>query len=211
MRLAAFVRSTLAVTLLGAALAVVTGCSSSAAKIFINENPAADIGAYKTYNFQSRLGTDEREGYRSILSNYLIAATDKELQTRGYQRSDSPDMIVNFYVNTEEKIRTTSTPTAGAPMGMGYYGYRGGYYGAYGGYNAYETRVTQYTEGTLNIDFVDSSRNELAWEGVVVGKITDDVRENLELAVNNAVAGALAKFKYTAAGFVPQTAGDSDG
>jgi len=207
MHIATLVRSTLALVA-AAALAVMAGCTSPA-KIFINENPAADIASYKTYNYQSRLGTDERDGYRSILSNYLIAATDKALQTRGYARSDDPDMIVNFFVATEEKVRTTSTPSA--PMPMGYYGYRGGYYGAYGGYNTYETRVTQYTEGTLNIDLVDADKKELAWEGVTVGKITDEVRENLELVVNTAVADVLAKFNYTAPGFVPSTAGENDG
>ncbi|MEE4184776.1 MAG: DUF4136 domain-containing protein [Gammaproteobacteria bacterium] len=208
MHIATPIRSTLARAAAAAALALLVGCSSPA-KIFINENPGANIAAYKTYNYQSQLGTDEREGYRSILSNYLIAATDKALQARGYTRAADPDMIVNFYVNTEEKIRTTSTPSA--PMPMGYYGYRGGYYGAYGGYNTYETRVTQYTEGTLNIDLVDADKKELAWEGVTVGRITDEVRENLELAVNTAVADILAKFNYTAPGYVPLTAGGNDG
>ena len=206
MQLAKAVRFATTATPLLVVLVALAGCSSSA-KVFVNENPAADIASYITYNYQSALGTDQRDGYRSILSNLLIDATDRELQARGYQRADNPDMIINFYVNTEEKVRTTSTPTA--PMPMGYYGYRGGYYGAYGGYNAYETRVTQYTEGTLNIDLVDSAKKELAWEGVTVGRITDEVRENLKTAVDNAVADVLGRFDYTAPGFVPPpSAGD---
>jgi hypothetical protein len=196
--------------LLGAALLavfVLTGCASSP-KVFINENPGTDLSAYKTYNYQGTLGTDERKGYRSILSNYFIEAMDRELLARGYIKSASPDMIVNFYVHTEEKIKTTTSPNS-SMMGMGgYYGYRGGYYGGYNGYAGSETRVTQYTEGTVNIDLVDKAAGELAWEGILVGRITDEVRENLKLAVSNAVTEVISEFGYTAPGFVPMQAAE---
>ncbi len=176
-----------------AALAL-AGCSSGP-KVFTNVNPAADFGSYTTYNYESTLGTDERKGYRSILSNYLIAAADREMSARGYKQSSNPDLVINFYVATKEKIRTTSTPTTG-----GYYGYRAPYYGVYGGY---ETQTTQYTEGTLHVDIVDSDTEELVWEGIAVGRVTDKVRNNLEAAVNNAVAEVFERFAYTAPGFVP--------
>jgi len=66
----------------------------------------------------------------------------------------------------------------------GYYGYRGSYYGAWGGY---ETRIDQYTEGTLNIDVVDARLQKLVWEGSIVGKITEEVRKNLEAVIDEAV------------------------
>jgi len=178
------------------AATILAACSSSP-KIFVNQDPNADFSKYKTYNYEPVLGTDERKGYRSILSNYMVAAVDREMQGRGYTLSDNPDLLVNFYIHTEEKIRTTQSPSMG-----GYYGYRGGYYGAYGGY---DTTVTQYTEGTLNIDLVDSATATLVWEGVTVGKITDKVRENLEAAVNAAVPEIMAQYTQYAAGFVPPT------
>jgi hypothetical protein len=190
------IRSALAT--LGLALLVIA-CASGP-KVFTNVNPAASFGNYRTYSYAETLGTDERKGYRSILSNYLIDATDRELQSRGYRKVANGDLVVNFYVHTKEKIRTTSSPTMG-----GYYGYRAPYYGAYGGY---ETQTTQYTEGTLNIDLADTATDELAWEGVAVGRVTDDVRNNLEVAVNNAVAEIFTRFSYTAPGFVPVASSD---
>jgi hypothetical protein len=178
-----------------AAILLLAACASSP-KIFVNQDPSADFSKYKTYNYEPVLGTDERKGYRSILSNYMVSAMDREMQGRGYTLSDNPDLLLNFYIHTEEKIRTTQSPS----MGGGYYGYRGGYYGAYGGY---DTTVTQYTEGTLNIDLVDSATATLVWEGVTVGKITDKVRENLEGAVNAAVPEIMAQYAQYAAGFVP--------
>ena len=176
---------------------LLTGCSSGP-KIFVNENPAASFDQYATYNYEPQLGTDERAGYRSILSNYFISAIDREMQSRGYKRSDNPDLRINVYVHTKEKIRTTSTPTAG-----GYYGYRGYRYGMYGGY---ETTTTQYTEGTVNIDLVDNRSNELAWEGAAVGRINDSVRENLEASVNGVVVEVFTRYNYIASGFVPPVA-----
>ncbi len=180
--------------LAGIALLALAACSSGP-KVFTNENPAADFGSYKTYNYESMLGTDDRKGYRSILSNYLIAATDREMQARGYTKSGSPDLRINFYVATKEIIRTTSSPSMG-----GYYGYRAPYYGAYGGY---ETQTTQYTEGTLNVDLVDNSKGELAWEGVAIGRVSDKVKNDLQGAASNAIAEVFGRFPHTAPGFVP--------
>jgi hypothetical protein len=107
---------------------------------------------------------------------------------------------VNFYVHTQEKIKTTQTPTTTA-----YYGYRGGRYGTWGGYGgvAYETRVTQYTEGTLNVDLVDNARDQLVWEAAMVGRVSDDTRENLETKVNEAIAELFLKYPYRAGSAVP--------
>lgn len=166
------------------------GCASGP-KIFTNQDPSADFAGYRTYGFPPVLGTDEA-GYSSILSQLLKTAASRELETRGYTQSDQPDLLVNFQVRTKEKIQASSTPAAG-----GYYGYRRGYYGVWGGYPM-ETNVTQYTEGTLNIDLVDAKRNQLAWEGVAVGRIREETRRNLEPAVNEAVAKIFAEYPHRA-------------
>ena len=133
--------------LLIAATAAFLGACSSGPKIFINEDPAGNFSSYKTYNYEEILSTDDRPGYRSILSQFLINATDREMAARGYTKSDDPDLTINFNLATQEKIRATSSPRAG-----GYYGYRG--YGAYGGY---DTTVTQYTECTFTVDLIDDT------------------------------------------------------
>jgi len=180
--------------LVGCAL-LVAGCSSGP-KIYTNQDPTVDFGKYRTFGFQAQLGTDGDQ-YASLASQYLKAATVREMEARGYKESANPDMIVNFSVNTEEKIRTTQTPTAG-----GYYGYRG--YGAWGGYGGTETRVTQYTEGTVNLDLVDARKSQLIWEGVIVGKVTDEVRENLAEVCDAVVTEILASYPYVAGNSTPQ-------
>lgn len=168
----------------------VAGCSSTPT-VLVNADPTVDFFQYKTYNFLPELSTD-KANYESMESNFLKVAVAQELDRRGLVYSESPDLFVNFYIHTKEKIRSRSTPSTGA-----YYGYRAGYYDpwrGYGGYAGYETRVEQYTEGTLNIDFVDAAQKKLVWEGAVAGRVTEKKIQNLEDTIDRAVAAILSGF-----------------
>jgi len=170
---------------------LVTGCASSP-NTFSNADPSTDFSQYKTYGFFSTLSTDNAQ-YESLVSNFLKVAVAQEFDKRGLTHDDeSPQLRVNFYINTQEKIRTRSVPTAG-----GYHDYRDPFYDSWGGYGggvAYETRVDQYTEGTLNIDVVDVESNKLAWEGSIAGRLTDKDVRNLEQTVDEAVTAVMYNF-----------------
>jgi hypothetical protein len=191
----------LAIAVLGTLL--LSACASGP-DIFVSLDPNADFSDYKTYNFASRFGTDDRDGYRSLFSQYLINAAEREMNARGYMKSDNPDLLINFGMQTKEKIRTTSSPTTGVG---GYYGYRG--YGYYGGY---ETTVTQYTEGTFNMDIVGAkgSEKQLLWECVLVGRITNKFREDMEGSVDEGMVEIFSNYPHYAAGFVPPTSSEEE-
>jgi hypothetical protein len=177
-----------------AAAAVVLASCASGPKLFVNEDPGADFGRYRTFTFADPLGTDSPQ-YSSMLSTFLRDATRRELEARGYRYTDGDaDLLVNFYVKTKEKVTSTSVPT-GPAYGAGYYGYRGMNYGVWTGY---ETQVSQYTEGTLNVDLVDTRLKRLVWEGVAVGRVRDDIRENLKPAVDGVVALVFEKYPHRA-------------
>jgi hypothetical protein len=185
--------TTLRLWLATVAAVVLAGCASGP-KLFVNEDPGAEFGSYRTFSFSTPLGTDSPQ-YSSMLSTFLKDATRRELESRGYRYVDSdPDLLVNFYVKTKEKVTSTSVPT-GPAYGAGYYGYRGMNYGVWSGY---ETQVSQYTEGTLNIDLVDTRLKRLVWEGVAVGRVRDDIRENLKPAVDGVVTQIFAKYPHRA-------------
>jgi hypothetical protein len=171
-------------------LLLISSCATSP-RIYSNEDPAAAFSSYSTYAFQAKLGTDRPE-YTSLLSQYLKTTVQREMNARGYKEvKENPDILVNFFVQTEEKIRSTSTPSYG-----GYYGYRP--YGTWGGYAGYETRITQYTEGTLTVDLIDASRDQLVWEGTLIDRIRGDEAENLRPRVEEAVVNVFTKFPHTA-------------
>ena len=173
---------------------ILSACASSP-KVFVNQDPNADFTKYKTYNFMTQLGTDDRQGMHSILSQYLINATTHELEARGYVKSNNPDLAVDFELFTQEKVRSTSSPSMG-----GAYGRRG--YGAYGGY---DTTVTQYTEGTLSILLIDmtTDKKQLVWEIAAQGRITDSLRKDLEARITSGVTDLFTRYPYYASGFVP--------
>jgi len=176
------------------------GCASD--PIRSDYDPTADFSQYKTYNFFADAGP-EQTNYQSFFSQYMVAAISREMDSRGYMKSNDPDLLVNFNAMLQEKTKVTTTPSAGYGAG-GYYGYRGGFYDPWGGYGYGEqTHVSQYTEGTFNIDLVDAREKKLVWEAVGTGKISQKLLDELEERVNAGVPKFFAKYPFTAGSGVP--------
>ena len=172
---------------------------ASTPNTFSNADPSVDFSQFNSFGYFSTLSTDNAQ-YQSLVSNFLKVAVAQELVVRGLVHDEeNPDLRVNFYINTKDKIKTRSVPTAG-----GYYDYRDPFYDPWGGYGGmganYQTRVDQYTEGTLNIDVVDSKTNKLVWEGSVVGRLTEKDVRNMEQTVDEAVADVMVNFPILVGG-----------
>ena len=178
-----------------------SGCASD--NIRSDYDPGADFSQYNTYNFFADAGPEDTN-YQSFFSQYMMAAISREMEMRGYAKSNDPDLLVNFNAMLREKTDVRTTP---APMyGAGYYGYRGGFYDPWGGYGyASETHVSQYTEGTFNIDLVDARAKKLVWEAVGTGRVSQKDLEELEERVNAGVPKFFAKYPFTAGSGVPIT------
>ena len=163
-----------------AATMLLLACASTP-NVFTQADPTTDFAAYKTYGFYDNPATNDAQ-YESLVTNFLKVAVAQQLDARGLNYDpEDPDLVVNFFLNTKEKVTSRSVPTM-----SGYYGYRDPFYDPWPGY-AYETRIDQYTEGTLNIDLADVKRQKLVWEGAIVGRITDDFVRNLEAGLDEAV------------------------
>jgi Domain of unknown function (DUF4136) len=181
---------------------VATGCASTP-DLRSDYDRSADFADYQTYNFYPNAGPNGSE-YKNLFTQYVEAAIDREMQSRGYTKSDDPDLYINFNAILQEKTKVTTTPAPMTGYGVGYYGYRGGFYDPWYGYGyAQETNVSQYTEGTFNIDIVDAEKKRLVWECVGVGRVTDKIRENLEATVNAAVPKYFANYPFRAGSGTP--------
>lgn len=176
-----------------------SGCASD--PIRSDYDPEADFSQYNTYNFFADAGP-ESTNYQSFFSQYMVTAITREMESRGYTKSEDPDLLVNFNAILQEKTQVRQTP---APSyGGGYYGYRGGFYDPWGGYgHGTETHVSQYTEGTFNIDLVDAKQKKLVWEAIGTGKISQKILEELEERVYAGVPKFFAKYPFTAGSGVP--------
>lgn len=157
--------------------------------IHSNYNQAVDFNQYKTFGFFEPLDTDTR--YESLVSQYLKQATITEMTQRGFVLSKTtPDLLINFHSQTENKQNIHQIPTSGysAP----YYEYQGRLY--YDTWVSYRTFIDDYQEGTLNIDIVDNQLKKMVWQGVAVGRITEDQLKNLQTTLQQTVSQMFTQF-----------------
>lgn len=171
------------------ALAALVGCSSP--HVVANVRPGADLTAYRTYGFLDELGTDGGD-YRSLTSQILSHAAARELRARGYESSEAPDLLVNFYVRTAQRVRSD-------PVQSSFFFYRRGSawpYRAWRGHG-YESQVRAFSEGALHIDVIDRALREVVWEAIVVQQLTADELNDPSAWAQDAVALAFARFPGT--------------
>jgi hypothetical protein len=171
-------------TVLAAALlGLLAACASTGPGVSSIADPEADIGALTTFGFVHPLGTDRPGSVRMPLTNMLASAVISELEARGLRQADEPDVLVNFFVNTEQRLDVLEVPTASS-----FFGYRRGLYRTWSGY---ERRVHDYARGTLAIDLVDPARKLLIWEGVAQERLGAGGLEISQAQVNAAVGEVL--------------------
>ena len=164
---------------------IITGCSTL--KVFTNLADGADMSTYKSFNFTPADKTEVASTYFSeINQNRVKEAIAKELATMGYTIAEKPDLMISIFLKVQDKQEImTSYPYAG----------RGDFIGIYGGYRYEPNAITavSYTEGTLIIDLVDTSKNQLVWQGVAVDTISRN-NKNAEQKINDAIEKVFLKF-----------------
>lgn len=170
------------IALFGALLALsVAACSS--VRYNNDFDPAINFSQIKTYAWLQVEGQAEaNRGVDEFTERRIISAVDNELAAKGFQKATSgqPDILVNFYVTTENKMNVDTYYT-----GWGYYGWYGGT----------QTTVRQWTEGTLIIDFIDTKEKDLAWRGWAQGELQRNLSpEERTRRINSVVAGILKQY-----------------
>lgn len=184
------IRSFLTITL---ALSLVACASKPQTRSMVD--PGADLTAFKTFNFVQYDQSPDKP-YETLELTYLRNATQRQMEMRGFTLSDNPDLVVNFSLDSKEKVRTRSVPTTG--YGIGYDPFYDVYYDDW--YTTHQTRVDQYTEGHLDIDLIDAAQRKLVWQGSTQGRITQKDLENAQATLEQAVADIFTEFPVTAQG-----------
>ena len=179
------------------ALALLAGCASGP-DIRSDYDRSVDFGQYRTYGFFEPLGI-EGPNYSTIFGSIFREAISREMEARGYQRADNPDLLINVSARLEDKTKVT---TYNDPYPVGYYGYRRGYYDPWYGYGFNtQTHVSQYTQGTVNIDMVDADEKRMVWEGVAVGRVKENrTNEEMRQVIDKGVADMFTGYPFRAGG-----------
>jgi hypothetical protein len=149
---------------------VLAGCAASGPTIMVNTAPGTELSGFKTFNFLQPLGTDRDNGARTPMSSMLADAMTRELTTRGLTLSDSPDLMVDFFVTTEDRmdVRTTRNSSMHSMHSV-----HRSHWGrsSFSTWPTYQTTVRQYTQGTLLVDLIDPAANALVAEGAAQNRI----------------------------------------
>lgn len=148
----------------GALALVLAGCAASGPAISSNTAPGVKFKNFETYNFIQPLGTDRRDA-RTPMSSMLMNSMMREMSGQGLRRSDeSPDLLIDFIVTTEERLDVRQTPTTNTM-------HRSHWNRSFSTWPTYSTTVRQYTQGTLIVDLIDTANNMVVAEATAEGRI----------------------------------------
>ena len=173
--------------ILASTLVLLLAACASGPTIVSNTNPGTDLSAFTTYNFLQPLGTDRAGGARTPLSSRLVSSMNRELISRGLSLSDTPELLVDFIVQTEDRIDVRSTPTHTV--------HRSHWNRGFSTWPTYSTTVRQYTEGSLIIDLIDPATNTLVAEGGAQSRInnTDFTQQQIDEIVGKVMTSLLPR------------------
>ena len=167
---------------------ILAGCASGP-RVITNSAPDFDLSRYSTFSFLNPLSTDNGN-VRSLISTELADAARPELEAAGLRYVETGgDLLVNFAVITRETLQTR--PSSNMSMA-----HRRGRYGTWGGYSMSMStqEIVQRTEGTIAVDIIDASRQQLVWEGTASGNVTSSVQQNRAAAIDRPLREVLAQF-----------------
>jgi len=108
-----------------------------------------------------------------IVEEKVMVAINNQMQNLGYTiDKDNPDLLVRAHVMLDKDIETYADPVY-STYDYFYPGFTVGYPSPYyyAGYDAipevvgYDVDTVPYTEGTMVVDIINASTNEIVWRG----------------------------------------------
>ncbi len=153
-------------------LTLLIACTSNP-RIQSDFDENVDFSQYKTFNFASPTEFVDPDFHELLLLTFS-AAVEQQMLSRGYVKSDNPDVLFNVSVDVEDKSQapsqTTGCPSYSikkSPVAIVNSHYING-----------KGRGTfcRYTEGPIKIDLVDLNLNRTIWDGVSFVRIDERER-----------------------------------
>ncbi len=111
-----------------------------------------NFSVYKTYDFYPNINS----GLSNLDNMRIIKATDSIMQSQGFEKSSSPQILINFFA---KEFVSQSNTTIGFGMGGGG---NNGSVGVSGGVPVGGDIINQ----KLTFDFIDEKEDKLVWQAV---------------------------------------------
>ena len=185
------IRHARAATVLLGGLAVATCSGVTYSRDF---DPTANFSDYRSYAWAERTptGDDDPRVYNDIVKSRVQLAVDQALAAKGYQKvTGNPTFYVAWHGAIEGQMSTTTIND--------HYGYGWGWYGPGMGVSSSRTYVNEWDEGTLLVDIIDATSNELVWRGSAQAEVNRSSRgrDEDQGRLNEIVAKILEQFPPT--------------
>ena len=167
-------------------LFLVSSCAS--VRVSSDYDKEVDFNQYKTFAFYKK-GIDKVD-ISDLDKRRILRAVEADLLAKGFTKSENPDLLVNIFTKSREKINVYNNNY------MGWYPWYYGGFGPYGfGMGAFNNNVSRSTEGTLFIDLIDANKKELAWQGMGTGALASsrDISKK-EARIKEFVTEIMAKY-----------------
>ncbi|NHF61423.1 DUF4136 domain-containing protein [Flavobacteriaceae bacterium TP-CH-4] len=157
-------------------LAFLSSCTS--VRVLTDYDREADFNEYKTYAF-SKTGIDKAQ-ISDLDKKRILRAIEDEMATRGFTKSDNPDMLVSIFTKEREQVDVYNNNFGWGWGGWGGWGWGWGAGWGWGpgwgwgwGPGWGGSQVSTRTEGSLYIDLVDTKSKSLVWQGRGVGTLNN--------------------------------------
>ena len=158
--------------------------SCSTVKVATDYDTKVDFNQYKTFAFY-KPGIDKAD-ISDLDKKRVLRAIETELLAKGFTKSSTPDMLVSIFTKSRQKVNVNQNNNFGYGFGWGWNPWM------WNGNN--NVNVSQFTEGTLFIDFIDSSKKELVWQGIGTGALKMQDREKKEVRIKEFVKEIIARY-----------------
>jgi len=170
--------------------ALLASCSS--VQVISDYDQKADFNTYKSYAFY-KTGID-RAQISDLDKKRILRAIESEMSSRGFVKSDSPDVLISIFTKERERVDIYTNNFAWGGWGWGGF-YNPWAWGPGWGWGGYGNNVSTSTEGSLYIDVIDADKKELVWQGRGVGTLNNTRNiEKKEQRIKEFVAQILEEY-----------------
>ena len=159
-------------------ISIITACASSP-YIQIDSDINYDLSSYKSYMVESPNleSSSESISINPILIQRIARSIDSSLETKGLNSSETPDLIVRFFLGTKREVDRSSD--------FGGFGYNGRY-------NSRDQRYIRSDKDEISIRFHDAKSNEVVWYAFT--RVKRSSNQSDQESINLLIEEALSNF-----------------
>lgn len=157
--------------------------SCGSLRVSSDYDQSVDFSTYNSYAF-FKPGIDKVE-ISDLDKRRILNALENALQSKGFQASETPGLLVSFQTQAKENINIHQNhPYYGWGWGWGWY--------PYGAYN--HPYVSTQTQGILYIDLIDAQTKHLLWQGKGIGVLREGSVSEREARIREFVQEILNQY-----------------